>query len=52
MMILDETSVGMVYMHAPGINTGMNCEHINASNRDHTKFGGGQGHTSSRFIGS
>lgn len=40
MMILDETSVGMVYMHAPGINTGMNCEHINASNRDHASLVG------------
>jgi len=39
-MILDETSVGMVYRHAPGINTGINCEHINASNKDPTSLVG------------
>jgi hypothetical protein len=33
-MILDETSVGMVYMQAPGINTCLNFQHINASNKE------------------
>jgi hypothetical protein len=37
-MILDETRVGMVYRRAPGINTGINCEHINASNKDPTSL--------------
>ncbi len=37
-MILDVTNVGMVYRHASGINTGINCEHINASNKDPTSL--------------
>ncbi len=39
-MILDEINVGMVYRHAPGINTGINCEHINPSNKDPTSLVG------------
>jgi hypothetical protein len=42
-MILDETSVGMVYRHAPGINTGVDCEHINVSNKDPTSLVGSNG---------
>jgi hypothetical protein len=39
-MILDETSVRMVYRPAFRINTGINCEHINDSNKDPTNLVG------------